>query len=123
MRPGDFSPGNSGYICAICAIWGGFNEAGGFLPRKQTGAPRVVGLNDRTKASMRPGDFSPGNPLCFVDRQITDASMRPGDFSPGNPRCRRSRRRVRDASMRPGDFSPGNWAGCDGAAISRTELQ
>ena len=35
MRPGDFSPGNlpasRGYYVANC----GFNEAGGFLPRKR----------------------------------------------------------------------------------------
>ena len=38
-----------------------------------------------------------------------DASMRPGDFSPGNMLlCRRPRDADGRASMRPGDFSPGN---------------
>ena len=65
-------------------------------------------------ASMRPGDFSPGN------RQVSGAqapaaarragaSMRPGDFSPGNQRLRvLVHRTPEQASMRPGDFSPGN---------------
>ena len=40
-------------------------------------------------ASMRPGDFSPGNPHRLgsaAGAQLVQASMRPGDFSPGNDR-------------------------------------
>ena len=39
--------------CCTC-----FNEAGGFLPRKRLRAGR---LPSGGSASMRPGDFSPGN--------------------------------------------------------------
>ena len=42
----------------MCFEVSGFNEAGGFLPRKLE-TLRVE--NDKLRASMRPGDFSPGN--------------------------------------------------------------
>ena len=35
-----------------------FNEAGGFLPRKPVPA---ADMHTENMASMRPGDFSPGN--------------------------------------------------------------
>ena len=60
MRPGDFSPGNAGAdACDRTHAHAGFNEAGGFLPRKQILRPDT--RSDRAAASMRPGDFSPGN--------------------------------------------------------------
>ena len=34
MRPGDFSPGNIVCTPLVISRWVGFNEAGGFLPRK-----------------------------------------------------------------------------------------
>ena len=110
-----------------------FNEAGGFLPRKPTSE---CSQHQTQSASMRPGDFSPGNthPTMPLPAPATPASMRPGDFSPGNlsqssvdspaphlcfneaggflPRKHIGRRlrelADRHASMRPGDFSPGN---------------
>ena len=138
MRPG-ISPGNAGSRAAIsgrCTTGGGgFNEAGGFLPRKRADAEghRVLGcpsfneaggflprkraqvrllLGRRRRASMRPGDFSPGN-FADSDRvpKCLDASMRPGDFSPGNAATRPVLPFfLATASMRPGDFSPGNSA-------------
>ena len=62
----------------------GFNEAGGFLPRKPG---RIAGKGFVDLASMRPGDFSPGNcaQVFGANAGASRASMRPGDFSPGNP--------------------------------------
>ena len=59
MRPEDFSPGNQTQGAIAPAGKGGFNEAGGFLPRKHWS----TGGNPRRQhdASMRPEDFSPGN--------------------------------------------------------------
>ena len=86
-----------------------FNEAGGFLPRKLD-STRAYMTFLRT-ASMRPGDFSPGNVTneAPLSRELNLASMRPGDFSPGNT-CETSHAHGSSigASMRPGDFSPGN---------------
>ena len=87
----------------------GFNEAGGFLPRKrrrktQAGTTTPV-------ASMRPEDFSPGNTESFYvfGSKDDEASMRPEDFSPGNAQPGADRPlRAGQASMRPEDFSPGN---------------
>ena len=61
MRPEDFSPGNAaGAAGARLRSAAGFNEAGGFLPRKPAGDhPRRP---PHERASMRPEDFSPGNP-------------------------------------------------------------
>ena len=136
MRPGDFSPGNQAERNGIARLcWSCFNEAGGFLPRKPGSTP-AGSKRGKLAASMRPGDFSPGN-LSISDFAIWSrscfneaggflprkrikisawfvsgpkaASMRPGDFSPGNGRPRvTGHRRGRRASMRPGDFSPGN---------------
>ena len=135
MRPGDFSPGNrerDGGRRALSQRTG-FNEAGGFLPRKP--AERTRQDHVGVCASMRPGDFSPGNLRRRIScaRSYRSASMRPGDFSPGNslpvgrprpttcfneaggflprkPRrsCTRPSSYDSRASMRPGDFSPGN---------------
>ena len=62
MRPGDFSPGNpapppgaSAARATAC-----FNEAGGFLPRKPL-KKWERRIRSPQRASMRPGDFSPGN--------------------------------------------------------------
>ena len=66
----------------------GFNEAGGFLPRK----PEWSAIHLRHAcASMRPEDFSPGNLAIGVDapRRLILASMRPEDFSPGNSEASR----------------------------------
>ena len=43
-------------------------------------------MHCRMAASMRPGDFSPGNTYNgrYLADGSTEASMRPGDFSPGN---------------------------------------
>ena len=62
-----------------------FNEAGGFLPRKQHVLLAARPRHPRA-ASMRPGDFSPGNlpTIKYLKRFWEMASMRPGDFSPGN---------------------------------------
>ena len=148
MRPGDFSPGNPCRDDHGRVERRGFNEAGGFLPRK----PRPHGCAHLrpalARASMRPGDFSPGNRQRQhrgVEQQA-GASMRPGDFSPGNSRsptsaaCHHagfneaggflprkprgapgdhSRNRAQ-ASMRPGDFSPGNPRAPGRAAASCT---
>ena len=61
MRPGDFSPGNWGRRSWRRAAGSSycFNEAGGFLPRKRE--TRRFDLSAVLGASMRPGDFSPGN--------------------------------------------------------------
>ena len=164
MRPG-ISPGNAGSRAAIsgrCTTGGGgFNEAGGFLPRKRADAEghRVLGcpsfneaggflprkparrspmLAMRThsvRASMRPGDFSPGNVRCPSPRRHRSPRFNEaGGFLPrkpprGRPRARTGLRcfneaggflprkheaevcdsaEVYGASMRPGDFSPGN---------------
>ena len=87
MRPGDFSPGNPPIPGRRRSRQSAlrFNEAGGFLPRKH--GERGLRVTGETAASMRPGDFSPGNPLARNSgRPPIDAtaSMRPGDFSPGN---------------------------------------
>ena len=43
MRPGDFSPGNAGTktLPSLSSL-PGFNEAGGFLPRKQSMFDRAM---------------------------------------------------------------------------------
>ena len=101
-----------------------FNEAGGFLPRKL--AVRNGSELWGRAASMRPGDFSPGN--CIQPGQVAAlsgaASMRPGDFSPGNhPLLAADRARARRASMRPGDFSPGNARTWYGVMLADQTLQ
>ena len=112
MRPGDFSPGNRSVhgptLATACRPR--FNEAGGFLPRKPR--PRAESQCQLRMASMRPGDFSPGNAAApGRPRPLSLASMRPGDFSPGNPAVHAGAGvLLSDASMRPGDFSPGNPA-------------
>ena len=107
MRPGDFSPGNSPSGCLRRAS-AGFNEAGGFLPRKPcSGPPRTT---RRLTCFNEAGGFLPRkHPRGDDQPQDLCASMRPGDFSPGNPRTKTcSPTRPASASMRPGDFSPGN---------------
>ena len=87
MRPGDFSPGNDpAPRSRRTHTSSSFNEAGGFLPRKPQ-HDRAADAADRLRhASMRPGDFSPGNSQGASGVGAADgASMRPGDFSPGNP--------------------------------------
>ena len=59
MRPEDFSPGNYCSMEENMIERSGFNEAGGFLPRKPEAGLRFVHLVQ--SASMRPEDFSPGN--------------------------------------------------------------
>ena len=109
MRPGDFSPGNQRMLSSsrprphLC-----FNEAGGFLPRKHAGdlaqpASGKIGFNEA-------GGFLPRKHSArhYLAAPSIQASMRPGDFSPGNVDEMASFMRRRAASMRPGDFSPGN---------------
>ena len=101
-----------------------FNEAGGFLPRKHD--LEILVRSVRIAASMRPGDFSPGNPseLRAALRAERKASMRPGDFSPGNEGVEGAGRHGHpDASMRPGDFSPGNTTLRSLCAVSGSPLQ
>ena len=96
MRPG-ISPGNAGSRAAIsgrCTTGGGgFNEAGGFLPRKRADAEghRVLGCPSFNEA----GGFLPRKlavaEVVGVAPGHALASMRPGDFSPGNPRHGRVR--------------------------------
>ena len=56
---GGFLPRKHYALAGYCRFDWGFNEAGGFLPRK------LIYANgdyiDVVLASMRPGDFSPGN--------------------------------------------------------------
>ena len=68
MRPGDFSPGNGRLVLPrLPSTREGFNEAGGFLPRKLVhGPPKRI---EHVYASMRPGDFSPGNPVLDPSRR------------------------------------------------------
>ena len=112
MRPGDFSPGNPRHgRVRSTAYRKCFNEAGGFLPRKRgrghvTPPPPSSCFNEA-------GGFLPRKPttiMIWVDVPSDSASMRPGDFSPGNivGELGRQPRAFLDASMRPGDFSPGN---------------
>ena len=84
MRPGDFSPGNRLVAVTIGGLDERFNEAGGFLPRKLTdpirdGARRHRGFNEA-------GGFLPRKhgSTTFNIPDLRGASMRPGDFSPGN---------------------------------------
>ena len=97
MRPEDFSPGNidSEHDLMDLEVSGGFNEAGGFLPRKQTWCGVTGCVNGA--ASMRPEDFSPGNmrSMLWFDHEKQHASMRPEDFSPGNRITTRSLDRYR----------------------------
>ena len=60
MRPEDFSPGNRIRNGNVDSSHQGFNEAGGFLPRKLDVPMRAM-LWLHHGASMRPEDFSPGN--------------------------------------------------------------
>ena len=85
MRPGDFSPGN-----AVCGrrcdprMTDCFNEAGGFLPRKRAASrgPASAGRRRFNEAGgFLPRKLPPGG-NSFPENH--EASMRPGDFSPGN---------------------------------------
>ena len=140
MRPGDFSPGNRhrGAGAGRPAAGGfneaggflprkhgahrrgrfrtaGFNEAGGFLPRKPVGDGDHVGRRRRCAASMRPGDFSPGNARSWKEPSATTSFNEAGGFLPRKPEDRSVVGHLcSTASMRPGDFSPGNparWCG------------
>ena len=86
MRPEDFSPGNVGVAARERPrdLVRGFNEAGGFLPRKRRQPGEAKG--SAGVASMRPEDFSPGNYVYAYGAAVPAgvASMRPEDFSPGN---------------------------------------
>ena len=112
MRPEDFSPGNWGAVLPCQIRHGhGFNEAGGFLPRKRSALSEdffgtARGFNEA-------GGFLPRKrlPIVSVQPQESMASMRPEDFSPGNMVCYGSNgAAIVGASMRPEDFSPGNVA-------------
>ena len=87
----------------------GFNEAGGFLPRKP--GRREVGRGGQAAASMRPEDFSPGNQRHDrrADRAADARFNEAGGFL---PRKRGGSGAAAEAeilaSMRPEDFSPGN---------------
>ena len=50
----------------------GFNEAGGFLPRKQK--PLEVLPAAKAPASMRPEDFSPGN-MAELENKTSTGNM------------------------------------------------
>ena len=47
MRPGDFSPGNAADCAWSTRTAGGFNEAGGFLPRKLHEGLRIYMANNK----------------------------------------------------------------------------
>ena len=85
MRPEDFSPGNSAASSHPLPGAPGFNEAGGFLPRK----PGVchIPTNPNALASMRPEDFSPGNAagLSSVRASCTLRFNEAGGFLPRKP--------------------------------------
>ena len=53
--------------------WNGFNEAGGFLPRKHR--PVDGQGSDSSPASMRPEDFSPGNPDASTSRMYPYSAL------------------------------------------------
>ena len=94
MRPEDFSPGNSTTRRRRGAAATGFNEAGGFLPRKlQRSAPIPARSNS---ASMRPEDFSPGN----ISPHYAALSRNPSFNEAGGflPRKRAAMRRRRSNS-------------------------
>ena len=113
MRPGDFSPGNLRHQRRhMTDREKRFNEAGGFLPRKRLGTGR---RRSRERGFNEAGGFLPRKLTPASDCTLTlIASMRPGDFSPGNHELIVHEIYSLDAaSMRPGDFSPGNaeqWA-------------
>ena len=84
MRPEDFSPGNVKSTRQVrLATHSGFNEAGGFLPRKRRHRRTVAFRSYRFNEA---GGFLPRKQL--ADGAVTGAklaaSMRPEDFSPGN---------------------------------------
>ena len=90
MRPGDFSPGNSRRCpgCRRAPAARCFNEAGGFLPRKPRRRAAASALSGRGRLGFNEaGGFLPRKPG-GRERPLSDAgaaaSMRPGDFSPGN---------------------------------------
>ena len=92
----------------------GFNEAGGFLPRKLLGRRQPDQPQER--ASMRPEDFSPGNLDAggYQTLDVERASMRPEDFSPGNPAPRPAPARSASRFNEAGGFLPrklGGWCG------------
>ena len=70
MRPEDFSPGGVAPRFCACQASLGFNEAGGFLPRRTVEHKTVT--KDISGASMRPEDFSPGG------SQAARRGQRPG---------------------------------------------
>ena len=110
MRPGDFSPGNF-HVSQHIAYTNleGFNEAGGFLPRKRGGGN--WSSRSRTRWSFNEaGGFLPRKhgPSPPPPPDPT-ASMRPGDFSPGNPQRRalRAQRRYHERRFNEaGGFLP-----------------
>ena len=85
MRPGDFSPGNKYNQLNLQVNARGFNEAGGFLPRK---LPALTGLQGWLDASMRPGDFSPGNYVKYcILNEFSCRFNEAGGFLPRKPRA------------------------------------
>ena len=63
------------------------------------------------KASMRPEDFSPGNPVRIASSSASPITIRfneAGGFLPRKPEMIAALRTALGASMRPEDFSPGN---------------
>ena len=87
MRPEDFSPGNGARDHTAVERIPGFNEAGGFLPRK---LERTLARRDgRRERFNEAGGFLPRKPEVVEGAVggVHAASMRPEDFSPGNTTC------------------------------------
>ena len=87
MRPGDFSPGNpSADQAARTVPHPRFNEAGGFLPRKLADQAPSGGVGGQSSCFNEAGGFLPRKLTCgsCARTRFYRASMRPGDFSPGN---------------------------------------
>ena len=113
MRPGDFSPGNTlTFSPSFESI--GFNEAGGFLPRKRerhaarcTRPQAVTGFNEAGGFLPRKRQRLPAR-IPIRARCFNEA----GGFLPRKlDQASRAAPAERHASMRPGDFSPGNYGG------------
>ena len=108
MRPGDFSPGNTSSAFASTRPSRGFNEAGGFLPRKRYSSRRpITGSADRFNEA---GGFLPRKQPAAVRDAARSAPgfNEAGGFLPRKHPHGLPAGDHRRASMRPGDFSPGN---------------
>ena len=98
-------------VYGCLATWSGFNEAAGIHRRKRRrggGMKWPLGL-----ASMRPPEFTGGNPCSQGPQRGGDAvaSMRPPEFTGGNRRSSTERCSCSTASMRPPEFTGGNASG------------